>query len=551
MHRSRVSLVAAICAVACFCVAVQLTSNDAGKTAEEFRRRGIALYSRSEFHRAVADMTRALEIDSSDDEARVYRSLALLRLGHFVQAMNDANELVAGAPKNPNHFWLRGRVRSNSGDYKHAVNDYSDAIRLEPRCARAFSERAIAHFELGHHRAALLDLAAAIQIEPENSELYKTRAFFHVAAGELDAALDDWNSVVKLCPKAAYALSKRAWVHAARGEFDKADADYAAAVAINPQEAGERYPRNLAEPAATVRRDQEPPISPENVLAEFDLAKSRGNVIIVPVTIGDQTFKFWLDTGCTSTIFDQSLRPLLGPQLGSSSFDAQQRPIRVRLYAPPKLSLGPLIVDRTTPVLCMDLALIRSLSGEPLDGILGLDVLSQFVLRLDVSGRKVCFLRSAEDACGERITMIQAKEPPSSFAKKYGDIYQTVAVSACLAEAKSALFMLDTGAVHETVMVKSELSKELSERKAIDKPHKSFALTASGVYAPTSGVLTSITVGDFRHQQLSVKNNRREQLARSRLFSKVRGDLRFPKSSTLPRAVVVLCGLGSKAALDV
>ena len=484
-----------------------LTGDAAGssqrKTAASYRKAGIAEYEKSKFRQAVTDLTKAIEIDPADNEARVFRSLALMLLGNFARAMDDANEIVARAPEDPNHFWLRGCVRRNGGDYKQALIDYSEAIRLQPRHTAALSERGIAHFELGHHQAALDDLTTAIQFSPKNSELYKTRAFFREASGEWDAALDDWNSVIKLCPNAAYALSNRAWVHAARGELDKADADYAAAVAIDPREAGERYSRTLAASAATVRSDFEAPISPKNLLAEFDLAKTRGNVVILPVTIGAQTFNFCLDTGCTKTVFDRSLRPLLGAQLGSVTAGAQRGAIRVRLYAPPKLSLGQLAVELTSPVICTDLAVFRSVFGEPCDGILGLDVLSQFVLRLDVSGRKVCFLRSAEDACGEPITLIQNEESADPVEKKYGN-YRTVAISACLADGESALFTLDTGAANETLMANSKLFEELSKQNAIDNHRESYAVTLSGIYGATRGVLTSIKAGAFRHQQFSI-----------------------------------------------
>ena len=477
------------------------------KSADEYRRHGIEHYKQGHFQRAVADLTRALEINPPDDEALIYRSLALLNFGAVAKAMDDANTLIARSPNVANNYWLRGNVHRRGGEQEKAINDYSEAIRLEPRLVQAYRERGIAQFKTSHRQAALQDLGKAIQLDPKDSESYETRAFFHVISGDWAAALQDWNSVVELQPKSAFALAQRALIHGARGDHDKAEADYAAAVAIDPQEAGESFPQNLTEPAAETLEAQIPPIAPENILAEFDLEYSR-DALILPLHIGDRALRFVLDTGCSITTFDRSLRSLLGGERGRISIGTHQGWTRIRLYDPPTILLGSLTIEPVTPVACVDLSTASAAFGEQIDGLLGIDFLSRFIVQVDVSGRKVVLLRSTEDILGPWLPLIQSDDPPGPYAKKHRlSLYRSVSVSAGLPDGRTVPFLIDTGAGDSSVALAPDHFKQLKEANLITPRMRTVSGTMSGIYAPPRGVLASLTVGDFHHQNLSVSTS--------------------------------------------
>jgi hypothetical protein len=68
--------------------------------------------------------------------------------------------------------------------------------------------------------------------------------------------------------------------------------------------------RNIA--AAVDEPVREP--APPKVIAEFDIAK-RGDVIVLPVTIGDRSYRFLLSVASNRTTVDSRLRSLLGKRI--------------------------------------------------------------------------------------------------------------------------------------------------------------------------------------------------------------------------------------------
>jgi hypothetical protein len=55
------------------------------------------------------------------------------------------------------------------------------------------------------------------------------------------------------------------------------------------------------------------------ILEEFDIPTD-GDVMTVPVKAGDKEYRFMVDTGCNVTLFDMTLKPLLGPPIEKWSF---------------------------------------------------------------------------------------------------------------------------------------------------------------------------------------------------------------------------------------
>src|SRR5262245_4197654 len=85
----------------------------------------------------------------------------------------------------------------------------------------------------------------------------------------------------------------------------------------------------------------------ERVLQEFDVFKD-GDLLLVPVTLKGKEFLFALDTGSTLTVYDSSLKPLLGLPKGSGKGTTPDGDVTLPLYDPPPAALGRLAVRSST-----------------------------------------------------------------------------------------------------------------------------------------------------------------------------------------------------------
>jgi tetratricopeptide (TPR) repeat protein len=120
-------------------------------SAANFSARGIAYWFASDYDRAIADQTRAIQLD----------------------------------PKNANYVFERGRTNMWKKDYISAIADFSDAIRLSPNSSYYYSQRGAAHFQRADYDRALSDYEQAIKLAP--SELYHYRERADVYIGRADA----------------------------------------------------------------------------------------------------------------------------------------------------------------------------------------------------------------------------------------------------------------------------------------------------------------------------------------------------------------------------
>lgn len=120
----------------------------------------------------------------------------------------------------------------------------------------------------------------------------------------------------------------------------------------------------------------------------------RGDWIIVTVGLADgEKFPFIVDTGAPVTVFDKSLEPLLGQRLDTGRFWNFGVAHEMSVYAAPKLYLGDSrLISGTNLVATFDCRRYLKDAGEPIRGILGMDVLGNYCIQLDFQKETMRFL---------------------------------------------------------------------------------------------------------------------------------------------------------------
>src|SRR6266852_301234 len=127
----------------------------------------------------------------------------------------------------------------------------------------------------------------------------------------------------------------------------------------------------LLSPVAIRAEDQRPTVPAKKALEEFDVGKS-GDVIIVPITIGQKKYSFVLDTGSNTSVYDQSMRGILGGKTGEVVGETPTGEVTVVFHKSPKAFLGHLDLEEGAPVALADLSSIPLFTGYDVKGMLGM-----------------------------------------------------------------------------------------------------------------------------------------------------------------------------------
>jgi len=186
-------------------------------------------------------------------------------------------------------------------------------------------------------------------------------------------------------------------------------------------------------------------------LAACDTGKD-GRFLVIPVRIGSRDCSFLIDTGSSSTCFGKELAEHLGPSLGKEVVMTHGGKLEVETHACPPASWERLDLQKHARVISADLTPVRQASGLPIDGIVGMDVLQHYLLRVDFDAGRVQLFPPIADShpeWGQRIPL----QPGVGF---------TPAIAITLGDSKTEQCLVDTGANVSTLT--SAISQELSEK---------------------------------------------------------------------------------------
>jgi tetratricopeptide (TPR) repeat protein len=134
-------------------------------SAEDFAQRGISRFEKQDFERAVADFTKAIELNGQSLEFCFYfRGIALHRLNRLDEAIADLSKAIT-LKQHPRFYNDRGNLLAQRGELDQAMADLNRAIEIEPRFAKAYGDRGIVRLMRGENTAAELDFAKCFELD--------------------------------------------------------------------------------------------------------------------------------------------------------------------------------------------------------------------------------------------------------------------------------------------------------------------------------------------------------------------------------------------------
>lgn len=229
--------------------------NDAIAEAASYSRRGTALTARRDYEHAIADLTRACELDPTRAEYFYERGIAYRDSRQRELAASDFDRALALKADDLSSLEARARLRMDKGDVAGATADLDAADRAAPWQAdiRLFLARgyefagrlpaAIAQFDLW---------IAAHDADARAAEALNSRCWDRALLGqELAKALSDCNAALKRGTKSspfdARVRDSRGLVRLRMGDYDKSIADYDASLQVLPKNAWSLYGRGIDE----------------------------------------------------------------------------------------------------------------------------------------------------------------------------------------------------------------------------------------------------------------------------------------------------------------
>jgi lipoprotein NlpI len=139
--------------------------------------------------------------EPKDAAAYMVRGSAFRAKGLYERALADHTKAIELEPGNPVAYNDRGVAHQAKRDHDLAIADYTKAIELNPGYVNAYVNRATAYRSKGDPDAAVTDYTKAIELEPGNVRALNRRAFTYQAKGDNAQAIADYARVVEIDPK--------------------------------------------------------------------------------------------------------------------------------------------------------------------------------------------------------------------------------------------------------------------------------------------------------------------------------------------------------------
>jgi tetratricopeptide (TPR) repeat protein len=228
------------------CSNVISLGKDAKNLAIAYGKRGNAHHDKGEYDRAIADYTRAVELNANDAVVYNNRGIAYRAKGDNDSAIADYTRVTEINPRDAVAYNNRGVAYRAKGNNDSAIADHTKAIELDPELASAYNNRGIAYRAKGDNDSAIADHTKAIDIDPELASAFYNRGLAYRAKGDNDRAFEDATATIEINPRHISAYYSRGLALAAKGNYDRAIADYTKVIEINPKHDGAYQHRSLA-----------------------------------------------------------------------------------------------------------------------------------------------------------------------------------------------------------------------------------------------------------------------------------------------------------------
>jgi len=188
---------------------------------------------------ALADLDQAIRLKPDDVEGLLLRGGLLMAKGSHAEGRRDLEAASRAGAKDGTVRLRVGQIYSAAKMHEAALPEFDAAIALLPRSGvltmsalnSACWSRTLLNREL---EKALAECNGAVKLGPNVAQVLDSRGLVHLRLGQNDAAIDDYDDALRRRPKADWSLYGRGLAKQRKGQQAEGDADIAAALALTP-----------------------------------------------------------------------------------------------------------------------------------------------------------------------------------------------------------------------------------------------------------------------------------------------------------------------------
>lgn len=195
------------------------------KLSAAYFNRAIVMAGYGKFREAIADLTRAIELDPDHHKALSERGRLYRDEGDLELAMDDFNRAIDLAPDVSGYFSNRGLTEKLRDNLVAALADYNEALHLDPDNETALHRRGALHREMKNFGDALADLQRALAIERDNAAIMLEIGLVYADQGRHVKAIAYFDDAIERRPRYAEAWLRRGLSYAALDSHDLAVRD--------------------------------------------------------------------------------------------------------------------------------------------------------------------------------------------------------------------------------------------------------------------------------------------------------------------------------------
>lgn len=239
----------------------------APEDAAALARRGTASEGRNDYDHALADLTRAVDLEPANPDYLYERGRVYWWKKDAEKAIADFDKALELKPDHIQALMARAELRINQQDIPAARIDLDAIDRAAAKQAEVRFDVAFAYERAGLPSLAMTQFDLWIVSHPDDSRLPAAQNGRCWASGrtgqDLAVALKDCNAAVSRSDKLhnGAMLDNRALVRLRLGDFDKAIADFDAALKLQPKSAWALYGRGFAKLKKSQRSEGEKDIA--------------------------------------------------------------------------------------------------------------------------------------------------------------------------------------------------------------------------------------------------------------------------------------------------
>jgi tetratricopeptide (TPR) repeat protein len=178
------------------------------KRADIWNHRGVIYYDHlAQFDKAIADYTKAVELDPKNEVYQHNRGFAYSKLGQWDKALTDYAKAIELNPNYAPAWNGRGMIDCDHfAQYDKALAEFSRAIEIDPKFFNAWRNRGVAYRKSGQMDNALVNYSKAAELEPNNSDVHNDLGLVLWYQGKLELALAEYRKALSLDPNLGTSL---------------------------------------------------------------------------------------------------------------------------------------------------------------------------------------------------------------------------------------------------------------------------------------------------------------------------------------------------------